>query len=56
MKMFYYTFRMPNNELPLTIGCREIVKPKGNKRQPDKWSLYPEKTILDIIMATEVFI
>ncbi|XP_013694986.1 uncharacterized protein LOC106399054 [Brassica napus] len=39
-----------NNELALTTGCREVVKPKGNKRQPDKWSLYPERTILDIIM------
>ncbi|KAF3488024.1 hypothetical protein F2Q69_00054809 [Brassica cretica] len=26
-----------NNELALTTGCREVVKPKGNKRQPDKW-------------------
>ncbi|KAF3593397.1 hypothetical protein DY000_02023861 [Brassica cretica] len=39
-----------NNELALTTGCREVVKPKGNKRQPDKWSLYSERTILDIIM------
>ena len=59
MQTFYYAFRMPNNEqnneLALTTGCREVVKPKGNKRQPDKWSLYPERTILDIIMVTEVF-
>ncbi|KAL0652611.1 hypothetical protein Bca4012_095302 [Brassica carinata] len=45
---------MPNNELALITDGREVVKPKGNKRQPDQWSIYPERTILDIIMATEV--
>ncbi|KAL0836464.1 hypothetical protein Bca101_088353 [Brassica carinata] len=45
---------MPNNELALTTGTGEVVKPKGNKRQPDKWSVYPDRTVLDIIMATEV--
>ena len=45
---------MPNNELDLITDGREVVKPKGNKRQPDQWSIYPERTILDIIMATEV--
>jgi len=45
---------MPNNELDLITDGREVVKPKGNKRQPDQWSIYPERKILDIIMATEV--
>lgn len=52
--MFYNPFRMPDNKLALTAGSLEVVKPQGNKRQPDKWSLYPERTILDIVMATEV--
>ncbi|XP_056866953.1 replication protein A 70 kDa DNA-binding subunit C-like isoform X2 [Raphanus sativus] len=45
---------MPNNDLALTSVNREVVKPKGNQRQADKWSLYPERTVLDIIMATEI--
>ncbi|KAH0874106.1 hypothetical protein HID58_071468 [Brassica napus] len=48
-----YIRLMPNNELDLITDGREVVKPKGNKRQPDQWSIYPERTILDIIMATE---
>ncbi|KAH0897120.1 hypothetical protein HID58_046688 [Brassica napus] len=48
-----YIRLMPNNELALITDGREVVKPKGNKRQPDQWSIYPERTILDIIMATE---
>ena len=47
-------FRAPNNELALSDGIREVVKPKGNKRQIEKWSTYPERSVLDIIMATEV--
>ncbi|KAG2252270.1 hypothetical protein Bca52824_082406 [Brassica carinata] len=49
-----YIRLMPNNELDLITDGREVVKPKGNKRQPDQWSIYPERTILDIIMATEI--
>ncbi|XP_048604736.1 uncharacterized protein LOC125582205 [Brassica napus] len=49
-----YIRLMPNNELALITDGREVVKPKGNKRQPDQWSIYPERTILDIIMATEI--
>ncbi|WZZ77396.1 hypothetical protein YC2023_097968 [Brassica napus] len=49
-----YIRLMPNNELALITDGREVVKPKGNKRQPDQWSIYPERTILDIIMATEL--
>ncbi|KAG2249145.1 hypothetical protein Bca52824_088773 [Brassica carinata] len=45
--------RAPNNELALSDGIREVVKPKGNKRQIEKWSTYPERSVLDIIMATE---
>ena len=45
---------MPTNELALSNDNRGVVKPKGNKRQIDKWSLYPERSVLDIIMATEV--
>ena len=45
---------MPTNELALSNDNREVVKPKGNKRQIDKWSHYPERSVLDIIMATEV--
>ncbi|CAN6924261.1 unnamed protein product, partial [Brassica oleracea] len=48
-----YQRLMPNNELALTTGTGEVVKPKGNKRQPDKWYVYPDRTVLDIIMATE---
>ncbi|WZY77006.1 hypothetical protein YC2023_023390 [Brassica napus] len=48
-----YIRLMPNNELALITDGREVVKPKGNKRQPDQWSIYPERKILDIIMATE---
>ncbi|XP_013594522.1 PREDICTED: uncharacterized protein LOC106302597 [Brassica oleracea var. oleracea] len=44
----------PNNELALSDGIREVVKPKGNKRQIEKWSSYPERSVLDIIMATEI--
>ncbi|KAF2534888.1 hypothetical protein F2Q70_00030144 [Brassica cretica] len=43
----------PNNEFALSDGIREVVKPKGNKRQIEKWSTYPERSVLDIIMATE---
>ncbi|CAN6808093.1 unnamed protein product [Brassica oleracea var. botrytis] len=46
--------RAPNNELALSDGIREVVKPKGNKRQIEKWSTYPERSVLDIIMATGV--
>ncbi|WZZ77404.1 hypothetical protein YC2023_097976 [Brassica napus] len=49
-----YIRLMPNNELALITDGREVVKPKGNKRQPDQWSIYLERTILDIIMATEL--
>ncbi|XP_013651110.1 uncharacterized protein LOC106355766 [Brassica napus] len=49
-----YIRLMPNNELALITDGHEVVKPKGNKRQPDQWSIYPERTILDIIMATEI--
>ncbi|KAL0670541.1 hypothetical protein Bca4012_033245 [Brassica carinata] len=45
---------LPNNDLALTTGSHEVAKTQGNKRQPDKWSTYPERSILDIIMATEV--
>ncbi|KAF2569846.1 hypothetical protein F2Q68_00027484 [Brassica cretica] len=44
---------LPNNDLALTTGIHEVAKTQGNKRQPDKWSTYPERSILDIIMATE---
>ncbi|CAN6841805.1 unnamed protein product [Brassica oleracea] len=44
---------LPNNDLALTTGSHEVAKTQGNKRQPDKWSTYPERSILDIIMATE---
>ncbi|KAH0943586.1 hypothetical protein HID58_003223, partial [Brassica napus] len=46
--------RLPTNELALSTVTREVVKPKGKKRQIDRWSFYPEKSVLDIIMATEV--
>ncbi|KAL0693532.1 hypothetical protein Bca4012_060712 [Brassica carinata] len=46
--------RLPTNELALSTVTREVVKPRGNKRQIDKWSLYPERSVLDVIMATEV--
>lgn len=46
--------RLPTNELALSTVTRDVVKPKGKKRQIDKWSLYPERSVLDIIMATEV--
>ncbi|KAL0667234.1 hypothetical protein Bca4012_029938 [Brassica carinata] len=46
--------RLPTNELALSNDNREVVKPKGNKRQIDKWSHYPERSVLDIIMATEI--
>ncbi|CAN6967973.1 unnamed protein product [Brassica oleracea var. botrytis] len=49
-----YQRLMPTNELALSNDNREVVKPKGNKRQIDKWSLYPERSVLDIIMATEI--
>ncbi|KAL0742758.1 hypothetical protein Bca4012_084271 [Brassica carinata] len=45
---------LPTNELALSTVTREVVKPRGNKRQIDKWSLYPERSVLDVIMATEV--
>ncbi|CAN7120701.1 unnamed protein product [Brassica rapa subsp. narinosa] len=45
---------MPNDELALTTSTGEVVKPKGNKRQQDKWFVYLDRTVLDIIMATEV--
>ncbi|XP_048619956.1 uncharacterized protein LOC125590436 [Brassica napus] len=48
-----YLRMAPNNELALSDGIREVVKPKGNKRQIEKWSTYPERSVLDIIMATE---
>uniref|UniRef100_A0A0D3BLK6 DUF223 domain-containing protein n=1 Tax=Brassica oleracea var. oleracea TaxID=109376 RepID=A0A0D3BLK6_BRAOL len=44
---------LPKNELALTTGSHELAKHKGSKRQPDKWSIYPERSILDIIMATD---
>ncbi|KAL0707701.1 hypothetical protein Bca4012_074127 [Brassica carinata] len=43
---------MPN-DLTLTAGVPHVVKTIGNKREPEKWSLYPERTILEIIMATK---
>ncbi|WZZ71155.1 hypothetical protein YC2023_082525 [Brassica napus] len=49
-----YLRMAPNNELALSDGIREVVKPKGNKRQIEKWSTYPERSVLDIIMATEI--
>ncbi|KAF3523499.1 hypothetical protein F2Q69_00049450 [Brassica cretica] len=45
--------RLPTNELALSTVTRDVVKPKGKKRLIDKWSLYPERSVLDIIMATE---
>ncbi|KAL0834433.1 hypothetical protein Bca101_086322 [Brassica carinata] len=48
-----YLRMAPNNELSLSDGIREVVKPKGNKRQIEKWSTYPERSVLDIIMAIE---
>ncbi|KAF3495452.1 hypothetical protein DY000_02055565 [Brassica cretica] len=44
---------LPKNELVLTTGSHELTKHKGSKHQPDKWSIYPERSILDIIMATD---
>ncbi|XP_018489964.2 uncharacterized protein LOC108860596 [Raphanus sativus] len=49
-----YQRLLPNNELALSNEDHEVVKTKGNKRQIDKWSLYPERSLLDIIMATEI--
>ncbi|CAF1760698.1 unnamed protein product [Brassica napus] len=46
--------KLPKNELALTTGSHELAKHKGSKHQPDKWSIYPERSILDIIMATDV--
>ncbi|KAH0858173.1 hypothetical protein HID58_086434 [Brassica napus] len=46
--------QLPKNELALTTGNVEVVKPKGIKRQKDTWCIYPERSIVDIIMATEV--
>ncbi|KAL0748744.1 hypothetical protein Bca101_030746 [Brassica carinata] len=45
--------QLPKNELALTTGNVEVVKPKGIKRQKDTWCIYPERSIVDIIMATE---
>ncbi|KAH0879171.1 LOW QUALITY PROTEIN: hypothetical protein HID58_066565 [Brassica napus] len=36
--------RLPTNELALSTVTRDVVKPKGKKRQIDKWSLYPERS------------
>ncbi|KAH0859139.1 hypothetical protein HID58_087400, partial [Brassica napus] len=44
---------LPNNDIALTTGSHEVAKTQGNKRPLDKWSTYPERSILDIIMATE---
>ncbi|KAF3550619.1 hypothetical protein DY000_02010046 [Brassica cretica] len=44
---------LPKNELALTTGSHELAKHKGSKRQPDKWFIYPERSILDIIIATD---
>ncbi|XP_048633112.1 uncharacterized protein LOC125607259 [Brassica napus] len=49
-----YQRLMPNDELALTTSTGEVVKPKGNKRQQDKWFVYLDRTVLDIIMATEL--
>ncbi|KAF2538041.1 hypothetical protein F2Q68_00020266 [Brassica cretica] len=46
--------QLPKNELALTTGNVEVVKPKGIKRQKDTWCIYPERSIVDIIMATEI--
>ncbi|KAH0867783.1 hypothetical protein HID58_074805 [Brassica napus] len=45
---------LPKNELALATGNVEVVKPKGIKRQKDTWCLYPGRSIVDIIMATEI--
>ncbi|KAG2271881.1 hypothetical protein Bca52824_066436 [Brassica carinata] len=45
--------RLMPNDLTLTAGVPHVVKTIGNKREPEKWSLYPERTILEIIMATK---
>ncbi|WZZ71154.1 hypothetical protein YC2023_082524 [Brassica napus] len=38
-----YLRMAPNNELALSDGIREVVKPKGNKRQIEKWDVVPVK-------------
>ncbi|KAH0917373.1 LOW QUALITY PROTEIN: hypothetical protein HID58_025033 [Brassica napus] len=43
---------MPN-DLTLTAAVPHVVKTIGNQRQPETWSLYPERTILEIIMSTK---
>ncbi|WZZ89512.1 hypothetical protein YC2023_118091 [Brassica napus] len=48
--------KLPKNELALTTGSHELAKHKGSKHQPDKWSIYPERSILDIIMATDIYV
>ncbi|KAL0734849.1 hypothetical protein Bca4012_011059 [Brassica carinata] len=48
-----YPAMVPNNELAISSGSGEIENPKTIKRQTEKWSLYPERSILDILMSTE---
>ncbi|KAF8074206.1 hypothetical protein N665_1120s0002 [Sinapis alba] len=45
---------LPSNELALITGNGEVVKPKGLKHHEYKWYLYLKRSILDIIMATEI--
>ncbi|CAH8354022.1 unnamed protein product, partial [Eruca vesicaria subsp. sativa] len=45
---------VPNNELAISSGSDEIEKPKVIKRQSENWSIYPDRSILDILQSTEV--
>lgn len=49
-----FIFRVQNNELAIASGSGEIENPKVIKRQTENWSLYPDRSILDILMSTEV--
>lgn len=49
-----FIFRVQNNELAISSGSGEIENPKVIKRQTENWSLYPDRSILDILMSTEV--
>ncbi|XP_018461870.1 uncharacterized protein LOC108832917 [Raphanus sativus] len=44
---------IPDNEQALVTVGHEVAIPKGSKRLADKWFFYPERSIRDIIMATE---
>ncbi|KAG5377721.1 hypothetical protein IGI04_025563, partial [Brassica rapa subsp. trilocularis] len=45
--------RLMPNDPTLTAAVPHVVKTIGNQRQPETWSLYPERTILEIIMSTK---